>query len=247
MENEKLVLNFAEGTNKAELIIREGAAVKQLEPKAPVKTEITGVIGVVQEYLKKRINTGQFKQERSHIIVNRDKITIKLVINEDDEYTRGTVMSKLSVNPKFLEFGINEGSKVWTPEQLGLFLKMNRAFFVDKNENLLLVSKLMHYEATINQQASQGVDANGSRTNSFSQVVESNLPPSFKIRIPIFKGHPAEDLEIETFAQVNGREVHFILLSPGANESLEAIRDKAIDEELEEIKEIAPNIAILEE
>jgi hypothetical protein len=89
MENEKLVLNFAEGTNKAELIIREGAAVKQLEPKAPVKTDITGVIGVVQEYLKKRINTGQFKQERSYIIVNRDKITIKLVINEDDEYTRG--------------------------------------------------------------------------------------------------------------------------------------------------------------
>ena len=120
MENEKLVLNFAEGTNKAELIIREGAAVKQLEPKAPVKTDITGVIGVVQEYLKKRINTGQFKQERSYIIVNRDKITIKLVINEDDEYTRGTVMSKLSVNPKFLEFGINEGSKVWTPEQLSL-------------------------------------------------------------------------------------------------------------------------------
>lgn len=156
-------------------------------------------------------------------------------------------MSKLSVNPKFLEFGINEGSKVWTPEQLGLFLKMNRAFFVDKNENMLLVSKLMHYEATINQQANQGVDANGSRTNSFSQVVESNLPPSFKIRIPIFKGHPAEDLEIETFAQVNGREVHFVLLSPGANESLEAIRDKAIDEELKEIKEIAPNIAILEE
>ena len=67
------------------------------------------------------------------------------------------------------------------------------------------------------------------------------------MRIPIFKGHPAEDLEIETFAQVNGREVHFVLLSPGANESLESIRDKAIDEELKEIKEIAPNIAILEE
>ena len=70
MENEKLFVNFSEGTNKAELIIREGAAVKQLEPKAPVKTEITGVIGVVQEYLKNRINTGQCEQEPTHIIVN---------------------------------------------------------------------------------------------------------------------------------------------------------------------------------
>lgn len=246
MENEKMIVNLAPGMEKAEVVIREGEAIKQLEPKAPVKTDLHGVIGVVQEYLAKRVATGQFTQERSHILVNRENITIELVINEDDEYTRGTVKAKLELHPKFKEFGINT-NKIWSPEELGMFFKMNRSFFADKTENMKLVTALMNYEGTVNQQVKQGCDAKGNRTDNFSQVVQSNLPESFKLRIPIFKGRPAEDLDVETFASVNGRDIRFILLSPGAEETLESIRDATIDEELDAIKEIAPNIAIIEE
>ena len=52
--------------------------------------------------------------------------------------------------------------------------------------------------------------------------------------------------KVEAFAQVNGREVAFVLLSPGAQVTLEDLRDKVIDEQLEQIKEIAPEIAIIE-
>ena len=246
MDNEKMIVNLAPGMEKAELVIREGEAVKQLEPKAPVKTDLHGVIGVVQEYLAKRVATRQFTQERSHIIVNRENITIELVFNENDEYERGTVKGKLELHPKFKEFGINT-NKVWSPEELGMFFKMNRSFFADKTENMKLVSALMNYEGTVNQQVKQGCDAKGNRTDNFSQVVQSNLPDSFRLRIPIFKGRPAEDLEVETFASVNGRDIRFVLLSPGAEETLEYIRDATIDEELDTIKEIAPNIAIIEE
>lgn len=246
MDNEKMIVNLAPGMEKAELVIREGEAVKQLEPKPPVKTELHGVIGVVKEYLAKRVATNQFTQERSHIIVNRENITIELVFNENDEYERGTVKGKLELHPKFKEFGINT-NKVWSPEELGMFFKMNRSFFADKNENMKLVSALMNYEGTVSQLVKQGCDAKGNRTDNFSQVVQSNLPESFKMRIPIFKGRTAEDLEVETFASVNGRDIRFILLSPGAEETLESIRDATIDDELATIKEIAPNIAIIEE
>lgn len=60
MENEKMIVNLAPGMSTAELVIRKGEAVAQLEPKAPVKTKLNGVIGVVQEYLGKRVATGQF-------------------------------------------------------------------------------------------------------------------------------------------------------------------------------------------
>lgn len=43
MDNEKLQINLAPGMSKAELVIREGAAAKELEPKAPVKTNLKGV------------------------------------------------------------------------------------------------------------------------------------------------------------------------------------------------------------
>lgn len=245
MENEKLQINLGENVSKAEITIREGAAVKELELKPPVKTEISGVIGAPFEYLTKRVTTGQFTQERSHLIVDREKITIELVINEDEDYLRGKVTGKLDYHPKFKEFGINSG-KVWTPTELGLFLKMNRAFFPDKGVNMKLVTDLMNFSATVNNKIERSVKESGDRTDNFAQVVNSNLPASFVLNIPIFKGMPAETLEIETFAMVNGRDVSFALLSPGANQTLEDIRDKAIDEQLKKITVAAPNIAIIE-
>lgn len=245
MQNEKLQINFAPGMAKAELVLREGVAPKELDPKAPVKTKLNGVIGAVVEYLTKRINTGQFAQKDCHILVNRENIEITLIINEADEYKRGEIVGKLGYNPKFVEFGIN-GGKVWTPTELGMFIKMNRAFFADRAENMKLVSCLMNFTADVNNKIERAVKENGNRTDNFAQVVNSNLPESFTIQMPIFKGMQPETIEIETFAQVNGREVAFILLSPGAQATLEDLRDKVIDEQLEQIKEIAPEIAIIE-
>ena len=245
MQNEKLQINFAPGMAKAELVLREGVAPKQLDPKAPVKTLLNGVIGAVVEYLTKRINTGQFAQKDCHILVNRENIDITLIINEADEYKRGEIVGKLGYNPKFVEFGIN-GGKVWTPTELGMFIKMNRAFFADRAENMKLVSCLMNFTADVNNKIDRAVKENGNRTDNFAQVVNSNLPESFTIQMPIFKGMQPETIEVETFAQVNGREVAFVLLSPGAQAMLEDLRDKVIDEQLKQIREIAPEIAIIE-
>lgn len=245
MENEKLQIILGEGVTKAEVILREGQAVKELEPKAPIKTSLSGVIGAPLEYLTKRVTTGQFTQERSHLIVNREDIKLSLVVNEDEEYNRGQVDGTLEFHPKFVEFGINTG-KVWTPTELGLFFKMNRAFFPDKSINMKLVTDLMNFSATVNNKIERSVKENGDRTDNFAQVVNSNLPASFVLSVPIFKGMNAETLEVETFAKISGREVAFTLLSPGANQTLEEIRDKAIDNQLEQIKKIAPNIAIIE-
>ena len=245
MQNEKLQINFAPGMTTAEVILREGAAVKQLEPKAPVKTNLKGVIGCVVEYLTKRINADQFAQKDCHILVNRENVEITLITNEADEYKRGQVVGKLSYNPKFVEFGINTG-KLWTPTDLGLFIKMNRAFFADRQTNMSLVSTLMNFTATVSNKIDRAIAENGNRTDNFAQVVNSNLPSSFTVQMPIFKGMPAETIEVETFAQINGREVAFVLLSPGAQATLEDLRDKVIDDEIAKIKEIAPEIAIIE-
>lgn len=245
MESEKLQVVFGENVTKAELIIREGGAVKELDPKAPIKTDIKGAIGTPFEYLKKRVGTGQFEQERSHILIDRDNVTLSLVINEDDYYNSGSIVGTLDFNPKFIEFGINNG-KVWTPTELGMFFKMNRAFFTDRKTNMELVTTLMNFTATVNNTLERLVKENGDRKDNFSQVVNSNLPKSFTLQMPIFKGMESETLEVETFAQINGREVSLLLLSPGANQALEDIRNKVIDEQIAAIKEVAPNIALIE-
>jgi len=245
MEEKKYQINLEKGIENVEVTVREGVAVKELEPRAPVKTNLSGVIGVPVEYLAKRVKTGQFSQERSHLIVNREEIKLSLVINEDNEYERGQVNGKLEFHPKFVEFGINTG-KVWTPIELGLFFKMNRSFFPDKATNMKLVTDLMNFSAVVNTTIERGIKENGNSTDNFAAVVNSNLPGSFILNIPIFKGMLSESLEVETFAKINGREVSFILISPGANQTLEEIRDNVIDEQLMQIHEFAPDIAIIE-
>lgn len=44
-ENKKVVVNLPEGTTQAEIIVREGEAPAVLDPKAPVKIDLSGVIG----------------------------------------------------------------------------------------------------------------------------------------------------------------------------------------------------------
>ena len=241
MQNEKMFINLAPGEN--EIILREGEAPKVLDPKAPVKMNVNGTINAPFEYLSKRIDC--INQKDCHIIVNREKITIELVVNEADEYTRGTIAGTLQHHPKFEEFGINTG-KVWSPFDFAMFCKMNRAFFADKNANMSLVSACKNFTAKVNNQIERAIQENGNSTDNFAQVVNSNLPESFTLSIPIFKGGKNEDLVVETFAKIDGRNVAFVLLSPGAEETLEDLRDKAIDEQLNAIKTIAPDIAIFE-
>lgn len=247
MQNEHMQLNFQPGVEKAELIIREVKEVNELKVKEPVKIGLSGTIGAPFEFLQKRMDQpDQINQKRCHILVDREEISIKLVFNENDEYNRGEVTGTLEAYPKFKEFGINTG-KVWSPTQLGLFFKMNRAFFTSKENNMELVTTLMNFTASVSNKIERSAKESGDRTDNFEQVVNSNLPKSFSLVIPIFKGTAAETIEVETFAQIDGRQVSFTLLSPGAQATLEGIRDKAVDEQLKKIAELCPGIAIIEQ
>lgn len=234
-----------EGTTQVEVIIREGAAQNLLDVKAPFVGNIAGVINTPTRYLEKRVSTGQFPQRRCHILVDRENVTIQLVINESDPYLRQKISGELLKNPKVEQFGINTGKK-WDANELGQFLKMNRAYFVDKQENMSLVTNLKNFEAKINSTIQKTKSESGDFADNFSGTVTSNLPGAFKISIPLFKGMPAEDLEVEFFANVSGRTVTLELYSPGANQAFEDIRDRAIDAELLAIMGIAPAIVIME-
>lgn len=247
MQNEKMQINLAAGMSKAEIIVREVKEVNELPVLKPLKLGISGTIGAPLEFLTRRMDQpDQINQKRCHILVDREDISIKLVYNENDEYNTGSIKGVLESHPKFVEFGINTG-KVWTPAELGLFFKMNRSFFATREENMKLVSELMNFTATVNNNIQRSVKESGDRTDNFEQVVNSNLPKSFTLNVPIFKGKNPEIIEVETFAKINGREVAFTLLSPAAQATQEDIRDKVVDEQLKEIRELCPDIAIIEQ
>ena len=221
-----------------EVVLREGEAPVALDPKEPERVNITGTIDAPFRWLEKRVEL--INQKSTNIIVNRDKMCLALTIDETNYY-QTVIGGVLQASKEMLEFGINTDKK-WEPIKLSQFFKMHRAFFKDKSQNMVLVSTLKNFKAKVNQDIERSKEENGSKTDNYSQVVDSNLPKSFKLNIPLFKGFTCEEIEVEIYADVDGREVSLSLVSAGANEAIEEYKNKVIDEQIEAIKGVAPDI-----
>ena len=167
------------------------------------------------------------------------------LIDKENDYYRNEVSGVLQPSKEMMEFGINTDKK-WDPIKLSQFFKMHRAFFKDKAQNMSLVSTLKNFKAKVNQDIERSKEENGSKTDNYSQVVDSNLPKSFKLNIPLFKGFACEEIEVEIYADVDGRDVSLSLVSAGANEAIEEYKNRVIDEQLNLIRGIAPDIVIIE-
>lgn len=247
MENEKMQINLAPGMEKATIKVIELDKENVLPVLEPLKVGLNGTIGSVAEFLTKRKSEPeQINQKRCHILVDREKMTIILITNETDGRNKAEVKGALAMYPKFIEFGINN-EKTWEPAQLSRFIKMNQSFFTDVSYNMELVSILKNFKASVESKMEKNKEDNGSRTDNYSQVVNSNLPAAFNLNIPIFKGRSAEVIEVEIIADVDGRNIRLSLCSPGAEVVIEQERNKAIDEQLKIIRELAPEIAIIEQ
>lgn len=225
-----------------EVVLREGEAPVALDPKEQERVVINGTIDAPLRWLEKRVEL--INQKSTNIIVNRDKMGIALTIDETNYY-QTEIKGILQVSKEMQEFGINTDKK-WEPIKLSQFFKMHRAFFKDKSENMILVSTLKNFKAKVNQDIERSKEENGSKVDSYSQVVDSNLPKSFKLNIPLFKGFACEEIEVEIYADVDGRDVSLSLVSAGANEAIEEYKNKVIDEQLDAIRQIAPDIVIIE-
>ena len=241
-EQQPIVVNLPEGQNTITLL--QGQAPAQLDKKEPVKINIEGVIFSPLNFLDKRVK--DIDQHKAHIIVCRDALQILLVINEDDAYTRGKVLGTLALSKIYKELGINT-NKAWSPEKLGQFLKLNRSFFVDKNEGMKIVNLLKSFEAKVSQDVARETNEKGNRTASFKQAVDSNIPEKFKLKLPIFSGGDFVEVEVETYASVDGMDVSICLQSAGANEVIEDTKATVISDVIEKIRAIAPEIAIIEQ
>ena len=237
-----IVVNMAEKQNT--LTILQGQAPKQLDELAPVRVEVSGTIDAPLRWLEKRI--GDIDQHKAYLHVNRDKLNMVLIIAEDDPYRRGTVSGKLQLSEIFQKLGINS-EKEWVPETLGQFLKLHRTYFPNRDENNTVVFTLKQFEAKVNQTVQRETKENGNRTAVFRQAVDSNIPPSFKLRLPIFSGGDPVEIDVETYASIDGSDVTVSLQSAGAYDAVEDVKLNEIGRGIEQIREIAPELVIIEQ
>lgn len=230
-----------------ELLFREGKAPEVFNPE-PLRVD--GTLDAPLRYLQKRVDMSSerrlvsgVEQSRCSIIVNRENMSVKLAVNDRDHFA-DIIMGSLQLHPDFVKLGINSG-KYRTPLEMAEFINMNKAFFENRNEASDLVVQLRKFKAKVDKQVEAEFNPNkGDKKAVMQQAVDTNLPPTFKVCIPIFKGCDKETLEVETY--FNPDDLTCTLICADANEKAHDYKNNAIDKILCEIKEIAPGIAIME-
>ena len=239
-------INLDKDCQKAEVVIREVDKVNELPVLEPEKVNISGTITSIFSFLEKRWGCeGQIDHQHTHIIVDRDNFSLTLVANETDARNKMVVVGKLQLSRQFLAFHINDGY-AWEPIALSQFIKMNRTYFAERDTNMKLVSVFKNFKAKVSTDYERDRKENGSYTDNYSQIVDSNMPDRFSVVLPIFKGTPAKTIEIETYATIDGHDVTVQLVSPGAQEVVDRTLDAIIDEQIASIMEIAPEIPFIE-
>lgn len=219
------------------LEIRTGDAVELHEPE---KLDIKGVIDTPYKWLEKKVQ--DIDQSKAHIRVNREEMFIALIVNEHSYYS-DIIDGTLDVSPEYVKFGINSG-KYKNGVEMSDFIRMNRSYFESKDTAMKLVSLLRNFKANVNKDIEASQDTRGNKSIALRQAVESNLPPAFDICIPLFRGGKKVKFSVEV--DIDPDSLNMTLVSPDANDLIAENRDNIMDKVLNDIKQIAPDIAIIE-
>lgn len=239
--NEELAGAMAKAVaEKGEIVIRTGEALPLREPQ---HVEVAGNIDAPARWIESKF---EFKDEcfqnKSTVYVGRENGNIMLAQDEANYYGV-SVAGSLELSKEYKAFAIN-GGNYYPSQKLADFLKMHRSCFASKQEAMNLVATLYKFEAKVNTQIKDADDRKGNVTKLREQVVQSNLPDSFTLCIPIFKGLPKQTIEVEVYIDPN--TLGCTLVSADAEDIKAELTDKAIDDVLARIKAAAPHVTIIE-
>ena len=242
MENQEVIKEeiIKQETNSngvREVIIREGQA---LPAKEPIPVRIDGTIDAPARWAENRKSV--IPQLNAFMCINRQEMRITLVEDERNSYFN-RIIGTMTRSDKFKEFGINSAKYVTSFEMADLF-KMNRSFFETKTLCMELVSKLKNLKASVNKQIEASTNDRGNRRELVDQVVEHNIPESFKLKLPVFNGTEPQEVEVEI--NVDADDLSCTLISPHAKDLIERMRNEKIDEVIERVKKACPDIVVIE-
>lgn len=220
-----------------EVVIREGAAVTQREPEV---VRINGTVDAPARWLETRFDT--IKEKNCHVVVDREKMSISLKCNENSYY--GSIITgRLELSQEYKRFGINSG-EYRTNFELAELIKMNRSYFEEKMTAMKLVAELQNFKAKVDKEIEQNDNNRGDRRMLINQAVQHNLPDSFMLILPIFKGVPPQTIQVEVY--VNPGDLSCTLVSPEANDIAITSRDALMDDVIGRIQKVTPNVVIIE-
>lgn len=236
METQKININAVPGVS--EIIIREGKAIEPERERKPLV--IIGTIDAPFRFLKNRISDLTEFLHNCNIAVDKEAGKIVLSLYETSELG-DSVTGTIILDENIKAFGINNG-KYMTPEDMSNFLRIRKHYFESEAEYSNIFTALRNFRAKVNQQVAAIKDDAGNYEQKKEQVVEHNIPKTFKLNMPVFKGMPKVLFEVEFLVN---KTLDVTLYSAQLIQLEDELRNQYLSEVVEKIAEVAPEIVII--
>lgn len=212
--------------------ILEGSAPQQHNSE-PVL--FSGTITAPRFFADSRKET--FDPKKAQLNVNVSQGTIVLIVNERDKCNKSTITGKVIIGKKFSSLGINNNQKSYSPPELSKKFRLMRSIFTSHEDHMNIVSTLRNLEAKVNNEVSLNDDRKGNTSAIFKQTVESNMPDSFKLKIPLLEGEDPQEINVDVILESNGQSISCFLESVDAADTLEDAKIERIADEISKIDE----------
>lgn len=216
----------SEYNGKEPIIIHElnGALPEAINMEA---LSIEGNIDAVSAWIKTRAKDPDgFKKDSAHILLDAEKKTISLVIDENYPKQGTKITGKFVINPELEKLKINTEQR-YSPQQLASIIKLNRYYFADIEQHASVLKNLKNHDADITAKIKEHADDRGNSENSIVAKLVSNIDEKFTLNIALFKGSLKKvKFEVIVCLEIRDKGISIWLESP----ELKELTDQAIEE-----------------
>ena len=236
MSSEKLTIALAPGAEPQEVVIRHGQA-EEIYP--PERIYEKGLINApVLYFISRRQNKPDyFDLSKTLVIVKLAEGEILLQADPTSKFG-DQVFGLIHLNPVLREFFLTDqtGGKHIQPNDLAEVFRRNLRFFPNQEEARNLIFQLKNIKITAQGKVERAQDDRGAKRNVFEQSVESNVPVSFTLKMPIFHGSQPIVFTVEIFLEVNGPSVTCQLFAGSLIDLIEKQREEMLAESIKEFE-----------
>lgn len=200
----------AEGAAPQTVFIREGAAP---EIKPPAQLAYAGRLDTPRLFMaSKRAN---YDPLHCTFVVDAEKLSVALYATEKDRNSADAIKGALVTSEVLKSFTLNQATR-WTVPNLIELVKRMRPYFATQDAQLALLKNLRNWNVSVSKlyQDVKDENQNGNAKVSLETRVEGVNLPSFVLFAPVFKGYPAENIEVEFGVDASGSGVTLYLDSP---------------------------------
>lgn len=219
-----------------ELTVREGKALELIPPN---KILISGDIKTVAAFIAKRNNQQQLETsgyqwinpDRAIVEVDKEKMQIVLMVDPEDKYGP-VVTGSLSQAPELEQFCINK-NRLFNREELIKLIRFNKIWFPDAEAHDKLLKAYQAFTAQVSANIGKTSDTRGNVENAYKKTVETNVPDSFVLNIPIFKGMDKRRFRVEIAIDSTDASTKFWFESVELNDMIQVESEIILNKELE--------------